>query len=265
MQSVSHRAGALVLAVVVCAGVFSGGCGPSRQGGQRKQLLIYCGITMIRPMTEIARVIEKQENCEIIITKGGSGNLLRSIKTNKVGDLYLPGSDSYMKTCVSEGLATETVHVGYNKAAMMVQKGNPKKITADLANLTSTAYYVVICNPDSGSIGRETQRLLTAKAIFDEVIKNARALTTDSKDIAHALRRKEADLVVNWYATAVWAENEYYMDVLPIDEKYAAKKALVLGLLKTSRHPDIARKFMQYASSDKGRELFSRYGLYDVR
>lgn len=231
----------------------------------KEQLLIYCGITMIQPMTEIARVIEQQEGCEIIITKGGSGNLLRAIKVNKLGDLYLPGSDSYIKTCQEEGLVNDTVHVGHNKAAIMVQKGNPKGITNDLGNLTSPDYYVVIGNPNSGSIGRETRKILERAGIFDQVSRNAGQLTTDSKDLVNVLRNKEADLVINWYATSTWPDNEPYVDVLSIDEQYASKKKLVLGLLTFSKHPDIARKFMAYAASEKGRALFEQYGLFDVK
>ncbi len=231
----------------------------------KKEILIYCGITMIKPISEIAKIIEEQEDCKIIITKGGSGNLLKSIKINKVGDLYLPGSDSYIKTCLKENLVSETAHVGYNKAAMMVQKGNPKNITPDLVNLKNSVYYVVIGNPDSGSIGKETKKILTKKGIFNEVINNALKLTTDSKDLITVIKNQWADLVVNWYATATWTENKPFIDILPIDEKFAKKKKLVMGLLATSRYPEIAKKIMAYASSSKGREIFTKYGLYDVQ
>ncbi len=231
----------------------------------KKEILIYCGITMIKPISEIAKIIEGQEDCKIIITKGGSGNLLKSIKINKVGDLYLPGSDSYIKTCLKEGLVSETAHVGYNKAAMMVQKGNPKNIRPDLVSLENSHYYVVIGNPDSGSIGKETKKILNKRGIFNEVLNNALKLTTDSKDLIVVIKNQEADLVVNWYATATWAENKPFIDILPIDEKFAEKKKLIMGLLATSRYPEIAKKIMAYASSPKGREIFNKYGLYDVQ
>ena len=229
-----------------------------------KELLIYCGITMIKPMTEIAAQIEAQENCRIIITKGGSGNLLKSIRVNQVGDLYLPGSDTYINTCLKEGLVDETAHVGFNKAALMVPKGNPKGITADLSNLMRKDYYVVIGDPASGSIGKETKRILERKGIFKAVLANARRLTTDSKDLISVLKNQEADLVVNWYAAATWPENQGDVDVLPIDAQYATPKKLVLGLLKTSRQPQIARRFIQFAASEKGHAIFKKYGLYDV-
>jgi molybdate transport system substrate-binding protein len=231
---------------------------------EEKELLIYCGITMIAPMSEIAEIIEAQENCKVIITKGGSGNLLDSIRTNKVGDLYLPGSDSYIETCLTEGIVSETAFVGYNKAAIFVQKGNPKNITADLDNMTNKDYYVVIGNPESGSIGSETQKILEKKGIYAEVQLNAREMTTDSKRLITVLKDKEADLVINWFATSVWDENSEYVDVLPIDEKYATKNKLVIGLLKTSNYPDIAKKFIEYASSEEGEKIFDKYGLYNV-
>ena len=229
-----------------------------------RELLVYCGVTMVKPISEIAQRIEATEHCKIIITKGGSGNLLRAIEVNRIGDLYLPGSDSYIQTCIDQGLISETVHVGYNKAALMVQEGNPKGISADLDSLLSPDYRIVIGDPDSGSIGRETKKILDRKGIFEQVAANALLLTTDSKDLVNVLRDKQADIVINWYATSTWPQNAPYMDVLSIDEQYASKKKLVLGLLKFSRYPDIARKFMAYASSPEGQALFREYGLLDV-
>ena len=229
-----------------------------------KELLIYCGITMIQPVSEIAAMVEREEGVKISLIKGGSGNLLKSIKFNKTGDLYLPGSESYITQAKAEGLVTESVHVGFNKAAMMVQKGNPRGIKADLSELKDKNLYVVIGNPDSGSIGKETKNILTRAQIFDEVLTNASELTTDSKRLIEVLKSKEADLVINWYATAKWIENRDYVDTLAIDEQFAKKKKLVLGLLSSSRYPDIARKFMEYAASEEGNRIFTRYGLYDV-
>ncbi|WP_320169435.1 substrate-binding domain-containing protein [Maridesulfovibrio sp.] len=249
-------AAVLLTVLVSCAG---------NEPAHKRELLIYCGITMIKPMTEIAKIIEEEYNCKIHITKGGSGNLLKSLKANQLGDLYLPGSDSYIKTCIQEGLVTEAVHVGFNKAAMMTREGNPKNIPAALESLADPRYYVVIGDPDSGSIGRETKKILVKRGLFEQVVGNAKQLTTDSKDLIRVLKDKEADLVINWYATSTWPENRDSVSVLPIDDRYAQKKKLMLGLLRFSKHPDIAKAFMKYATLEKGREIFNKYGLYDVK
>jgi len=231
---------------------------------QKKELLVFCGITMIQPMSEIAAIIESQENVKISLIKGGSGNLLNSIKFNKVGDLYLPGSASYIKQAKAEGLITESVHVGFNKAAMMVQKGNPLAIKKDLNELKDKNYYVVIGNPNSGSIGKETKKILASAGIYNDVLKNIHEMTTDSKRLVEVLKNEEADLVINWYATSVWDQNSEFIDTLSIDDKFAQKKRLVLGLLSSSRYPEIARKFMAYAASQKGQRIFDKYGLFSI-
>lgn len=236
----------------------------SNQANPKKELLVYCGITMIQPMSEIASIIERREGVKISILKGGSGDLLNAIKFNRVGDLYLPGSESYIQQAKSEGLVSRTVHVGYNKAAMMVREGNPKSIPPNLNSLKNPDLYVVIGNPNSGSIGKETKKILTAANIFDEVMSNAKEMTTDSKRLISVLKKGEADLIINWYATSIWEENAPYVDSIPIDERLAKKKRLVLGLLTTSKYTDVANKFMDYAASLEGQQIFDRYGLYHI-
>ena len=255
----------LVLTLLLILGLFvMSGC-QQQKVEQKKEILIYCGITMIKPMTEIAGIIEQKYDCKVLITKGGSGNLLKSIKANKIGDLYLPGSGSYIQACLEQGLVTDTVHVGFNKAAMMVQKGNPKNIPGNLDSMADKSYYVVIGNPESGSIGRETEKILTKKGIFTQVADNVQMMTTDSKDLVRVLKDKEADLVINWYATSTWLENSGSLSVLPISDKYAGKKKLIIGLLRFSRYPEISKAFMEYASSAEGKAIFNKYGLYDVK
>ena len=106
-----------------------------------------------------------------------------------------------------------------------------------------------------------SKKILLKKGVFEAVLENASLLTTDSKKLFQVLKNKEADLVINWYAVSTWKEHKSYVTSIKIKEKYAEKKKLVIGLLKTSKHPKIAKKFMEYASSDKGTKIFSKYGL----
>ena len=227
----------------------------------KEQLIVYCGITMIKPISEIAKIIEKQENCTINIIKGGSGNLLNSINYNNNGDLYLPGSSTYYNKG-AKNIFIDTAFVGINRAVIMVQKGNPKNITNSLDNLKSEKYITIIGNPESGSIGKETKKILVNKGIYSEVIVNTDRLTTDSKDLVKVLKNKEADIVINWYAVSSWEENKSFIDVLNINSKYASNNKLVLSILKNTKNKKIATKFLEFAKSSKGNEIFKKYGLY---
>lgn len=238
------------------------GCG-NEPTEKTKELLFYCGITMAHPMGEIARQFEQQHQVKITISQGGSEDLYQSLKVSGKGDLYLPGSTSYRERHLKDGLLGEIAHIGYNQAAMMVRKGNPKGVSADLDQLTRKDLSVVICNPDSGSIGHETKRILEKKAINQQVRENVAFLTTDSRNLNRALKKGDADLIVNWRATAFFEENRDYMDVIDIDPSYAIPKRLELNLLTHSEHPDLARQFMEYAASEKGQAIFRRWGFLD--
>lgn len=237
------------------------GCQKPEQADPRRELLIYCGVTVSRPVQEIAEMIEREKNCTIKISKQGSGALLNSIKTNQVGDLYLPSGASYIQTCIAEGLIKETVSVGYDRLALIVWKGNPLQITPDVRNLTDKRYRVVLGSPESGSVGKETELILSRLGIYQQALDNALYLTPDASGMVKALVDKNADLVLNWYATSLWEENRPFMEGLLLDEHVAPPHKLVLGMLTFSAYPDIARRFMELAASPQGQEIFARYGF----
>lgn len=250
----------LLLTIFLTISVLFTGCFEEEKKTKSK-LLIYCGITMVKPMTVLAQRFEEKENIEIKITQGGSKDLYESLKASKVGDLYLPGSASYRKNNIEEGLLGEFVFLGHNRASIVVAKGNPKGIKKDLKELTNPDLKVVLCNPESGSIGRMTKKVLTKVGINEEAFANAKFLTTDSRNLTKALKEKEADIVVNWHATTKWPENRDFVEAIEIDERYAPKKKLLLNSLTFSKNPELTKKFLEYASSEEGLAVFREYGF----
>jgi molybdate transport system substrate-binding protein len=226
-------------------------------------LLFYCGITMVKPMKEISKIIEKKHDCIIKINQGGSKDLYDSLKHSKIGDIYLPGSDSYRIKNLKDGFLLDEEYIGFNQAAIFVQKGNPKKIK-DLNGLINENIATILCNPKSGSIGKMTKKLLVkykGKEFFEEAFDATTEVGTDSRNLNKALIEKRVDMTVNWRATGFWEENNKHIDVIEIDEKYAPKKRLVLNLLSFSKNKKIVRAFMKYASSPEGQAIMKKYGF----
>ncbi|MBE0492166.1 MAG: substrate-binding domain-containing protein [Sulfurospirillum sp.] len=230
---------------------------------EQKELLFYIGITMVKPIDELAKNFEKMHNCKIKILQGGSKDLYDSLKMSQVGDLYFPGSLSYRKENLKEGLLLEGVFVGFNKMALVVKKGNPKNIKASLDELTRQDLRVVLGNASSGSVGNATKKILSRYGNFQEAMLNAIFLSPDSRTLTHSLIKDDADIILNWYATAFWDNNSKLVEPLILSEKDAPKAMLVLNLLQTSKHKELVRLFMQYASSKEGQEVFYKYGFLD--
>ncbi|MEG3639389.1 substrate-binding domain-containing protein [Magnetococcus sp. PR-3] len=231
---------------------------------KKPNLLVYCGITMIKPMMAIGQLLEQREQIKVVFTQGGSQDLYMSLKKSHEGDLYLPGSASYRQRNMADGLLGDAVHIGYNQAAIMVQKGNPKQIKGDVRELLREDLSVVICNPESGSIGRETKKILSRAGIYQTVFEHATYLTTASRTLNRALRKGDADIIINWRATGYFEENKPLFDVIDLPPAMAKPKKLVLSKLTFSRHPELADKFMQLAASEEGQSIFRAFGFLDT-
>jgi len=229
----------------------------------KPNLIFYCGITMVKPIQEIVKIIEKKYDCNIEISQGGSKDLYNSLSYSKMGDLYLPGSNSYREKHLEDGYLLDSVYIGFNKAAIFVQKSNPRNIKK-LEDLLNPDLLSILCNPNSGSIGKTTKKLLIkykGEDFYDDAYDNAIEIGTDSRNLNKALIDKNADLTINWRATAYWNENNKYIDIIKIDDIYAPKKKLVISLLSFSKYPDIAKALMKFASSDEGKDIMKKYGF----
>ncbi len=226
-------------------------------------MLLYCGITMVRPMTEIAQVFEKREGVKILIAQGGSEDLYQSAKKSGLGDWYLPGEPSYRDKHLSEGLLGDFTTVGFNQMALVVQKGNPKKIKADPREMLRKDLIVILGNAESGSVGQEAKSVLDSLGIYPKVVKASAFLSPDSRSLMNAMKKGDVDLTMSWRATGLFADNASRLDVIDLDPKLAKPQALLLNILKSTRQPELARSFLKLASGDEGQAIFRRHGFLD--
>jgi molybdate transport system substrate-binding protein len=230
---------------------------------QKPVLLFYCGITMVKPMVEISKIIEKKYNCEIKIIQGGSEDLYQSLSYSKKGDLYLPGSDSYRIKHLKDGYFLDNKYIGFNQAAIFVQKGNPKHLKG-LDDLVNEDISSILCNPKSGSIGKMTKKILYAykgEEFFEDAYDITLEIGTDSRNINKAIISKRVDIAINWRATKFWKENNKDIDLIPIDKKYAPKKKLVLNILSFSKLKVIEQSLLKLACSSECITIMKKYGF----
>lgn len=227
------------------------------------ELLLYCGITMVRPMTQIAQFFEQREGVKINIAQGGSEDLYQSAKKSGVGDWYLPGEPTYRDKHLSEGLLGDYQLVGYNQMAMMVQKGNPKRFKPDPMDMLRKDVIAIIGNAESGSVGQETKRILDSLGIYDRMVKSAAFLSSDSRSLMNSMKKGEADVTMSWRATGFFADNATKLDVIDLDPQLAIPQPLLLIRLNSTQHPDMATAFMEFTAGPTGQSIFRDHGFLD--
>lgn len=228
-------------------------------------LVFYSGITMVKPIKEMAKIIEERYNCTIKISQGASKDLYESIKFSKKGDLYLPGTESYRLNNLKDGFLLDSVYIGYNQAAIFVKKGNPLNIQG-IDSFIDPGIYSALSSENAGSIGRMTKIIFVqhgGEEFYEKAYDNTTIVGTDSRNLNRALIDNYADITINWRATAYWDENSKYIDILEEASKDFPKKKLMINLLSFSKHPVIAKKFMEFATSNEGKNIMKKYGFLD--
>lgn len=236
---------------------------PKLTNASNQELLVYCGITMVKPISELAKSFEKQHNAKIVITQGGSEDLYNSLKMSQRGDIYLPGEPTFRTKYLPEGLLGNYKTIGYNQAALLVKKGNPKKVMAEVNQLLRNDLVVVIGAETQGSIGTETKRILTQAGIYERAVDNASQLLPDSRTINASLKKGEADVSINWRATAFFAENSPYIDVIDLPTKVAEPQALLMNLVTISQQKTLAQQFIDYVAGSEGQAIMRKHGFLD--
>ncbi|OQW89380.1 MAG: molybdenum ABC transporter substrate-binding protein [Rhodoferax ferrireducens] len=236
---------------------------PAQAQGSDTEMLLYCGITMVKPMTEITKLFAKREGVRILVSQGGSEDLYQSAKKTGTGDWYLPGEPSYRDKHLKEGLLGDFVNVGYNQLAMVVQKGNPKQVKSDPQEFLRKDLKVILGNAESGSVGQETKSVLDGMGIYPSVVKASVFLAPDSRSLMNAMKKGDGDLTLSWRASVFFGDLSTKLDVIDLSPKVAKPQALLLNLLKSSKNPELARKFMAMAASEEGQAIFRTHGFLD--
>ena len=253
--------------VWLCLLLLFSGCSPedkdklSQVDKPKKELLVFCGITMIDPVRALMSRFEQEANVKMAMSYGGSADLMQSIKLNGVGDIYFPGGESFIVEADKEGLLKERKQVGINQLALLVKKGNPKGLTGDLDELTQSGVQVGIGHPELGSVGKEAKRVLQAKGIYDQVVAASAMMQPDSKALSNVLREGKVDVVLNWQAVLFLQDNSNYMEILPIKGGFATPHKLTMSIISYSKDPALANRFLDFCASEQGRAVFQRYGF----
>jgi len=221
------------------------------------ELLFYCGTTMREALKEIATLFEKKHNVKIEFIVGGSKSLLEKIKMLKKGDLYLPGSESYILK--NKDLFLDYEYVGYNKLALIVKKNNPKNIKGLEDLFIRDDLIIVLCNPELSSCGKATKKLLKERFLY--LYFKSCAIVLDSKDLGFCVKRC-ADVGISWRATANSKTNKNKLDYIDIN---SPKKKLYLSIIKYTNNYELAKEFLEFVASKRGEEIMRKYGFLDEK
>jgi len=235
-----------------------------RKSDSGDSLMLYCAVVMKAPMTTIATNFQRDEGIPVSIQYGGSGTLLSSIRVSKVGDLYIAADSSYTDLAAQYWILSDAATVATLRPVIVVPHGNPKGIRG-IEDLLKPGIKVALGNPDAASIGKQTEILmkhLEKWAPLDRAVKDHGVFKPTVNEVANDVKLGTVNAGIVWDATA----NLYpELDGIPIAGTEHFTRHVTVGLLKFSKHPESARRFIAYLTDPgKGQKTVADAGLTPI-
>lgn len=237
---------ARALVVVLCA---------SPAPARAAELTVSAAASLTAAFGEIGIAFAKAAG-EVAVTNNfaGSATLVQQIREGAPVDVFASADEANMQKLVDAGDVEGAPEVfATNRLAILVQKGNPKKIRG-LADLTRSGVRMSLCGPavPAGRYARES----FAKAGVT-VPESSQEL--DVKAVVSRVTLGEADAGVV-YVTDVRAAGDA-VEAVDIPDAQNVTARYPLAVLRHAKEPAIARDYVRFVRSTEGQAILARYGF----
>ena len=234
---------------------------PARQtktSAERIEMRVYCGAGVRPPVERIAKnFMQTHPNVQILFSYAGSGCLLASLVFSQRGDLYLPGETFYLNQARDRGFLTESQHAAYFVPVILVPKGNPKGVKG-LEDLLRADIRPAIGEPDSCAVGHVTRIIYQRAGLWEKLDARKPRDALEVPELGYWVSIGTVDAAIVWQAQARQFDEK--CDSVPIPANLYDPVDISVGLLKFSKHPDLAREFMRSIASPEGQAIFKEEG-----
>jgi molybdate transport system substrate-binding protein len=224
---------------------------------EKMELLLYCAAGIRPPVDELVETYRREHGVKIAIDYAGSEVLLSKIKVNRRGDLYLPGDKHYVEQAAQAGMILSRRPVFYWVPTILVQKGNPKKISG-LEDLLKPGLKVGFGDASACAIGRTTRQLLGKNGIaWEDVKRNVAYQSLTVNELGMQIQADSLDAVIVWDAMARYYSEHGDQVSIAADKNIIS--AVDVGVLKFTKNKELAEEFVAFLTSERGKEIFEKH------
>jgi accessory colonization factor AcfC len=190
-------------------------------------------------------------------TVGKAENLIQEIAETKKGDLLTCGSEFILDHAQLKGLVLKETRksLGSRTSAILVQKGNPRKINS-ISDLAKEGVHVGVSV--SGCLTGVWDDLATKAGYAEQIRNNTVAYADGCGELMSFINKKRVDAVLGW--DAFKNLNMETMDRINIPEDLQVHRSTAIGVITFSKNKELAKKFIDFLVSEKGKKIYEEYG-----
>jgi molybdate transport system substrate-binding protein len=241
--------GVLLLALI-------SGCGSSEQpAAQNTKIIVFAAASLKKTFTDIGEQF-KTENpgASLEFSFAGSSDLVTQLTQGAPADVFASADTKNMDKATQAGLlAGDPVNFASNTPTIAVAPGNPKKI-ASFKDLTQQGLNVVVCAPQV-PCGSATQKVEQATGVTLDPVSEESSVS----DVLNKVTTGQADAGIVYVTDAIGAGDK--VAAVPFPEAGGAVNTYPIAVLKGSKNPELARKFVDMVTGESGQKVLSAAGF----
>ena len=223
------------------------GCGAA---GRSDDAVTVLAASSLRPVFE---KVAPRFDGRLRFSFAASSRLVTQVEDGAPADVVATADEASMAPLDRAGrLAAPSVPFATNRLAIGVARGNPRGVRA-LSDLSRPGLVVVLAAPEVPAGRYAAEALRRARVVVKPV-----SLEDDASAVAARVERSEADAGLT-YLTEVRARPALEAVLLP--DAADVRATYAIGVLRTSRHPAAARRFVELVRSEAGQRLLAAAGF----
>ncbi len=242
-----------MLAIVFAMTV--GGCGSDQASSPPDKIVVFAAASLKKSFTEIGeRFKTDNPGAAVEFSFAGSSDLVTQLTQGAAADVFASADTNNLKKAADSGLlAGDAVNFASNTLTIAVAPGNPKNITM-FQDLAKPGLNVVVCAPQV-PCGSATQKVEQNTGVQLTPVSEESSVT----DVLNKVEAGQADAGLV-YITDTLAAGDKVTSV-PFPESVAAINTYPIAVLKQSKNPELARKFVDLVTGEAGQKILSAAGF----
>jgi molybdate transport system substrate-binding protein len=250
----------MIRSIIIALLVLGLSGGPARAA---EEITVAAASDLNFAFKDLVAEYEKATGNRVKLTLGSSGNFYAQIQNGAPFDLYFSADIAYPKKLEDAGLTVPGSLYRYAVGRIVLWTGHPTKLNVAKgfeALQDPAVKKIAIANPKHAPYGRAAVSAMEHAGVYGAV-KERLILGENISQAAQFVESGACDVGIIALSLAVaptmktkGAYWEIPVDAHPPIEQGAA-------ILKSSKHQDTARHFLEFLKSPVGQEIMTRYGF----
>jgi accessory colonization factor AcfC len=228
---------------------------------EQNKLHIFSAGAVATPIKKCAEEFKAKFGTKFEFTVNKAEILIEEITKTKEGDLLTCGSEYILDHAQLKGLVLKETRrsLGSRTSAILVQKGNPKKIRS-MSDLTKQGMQVGVSV--SGCLTGVWDDLATKAGYAEQIRNNTVAYVDGCGELMSFINKKKVDAILGW--DAFKNLNMETMDRIELPKDLEVHRSTAIGVITFSKNKELAKKFIDFLVSERGKKIYEEYGWHHV-